>query len=129
MFKSAVKEVGGLENFFPETDAIFSPDESYVVTGTSAKKGQATGGKLVFLDRYTLETKHEEGTWSSRSSSFLSLTAHLLRSAYRLPLIAPHRIAPHPNRGLFVECDPCRLASKVEPSLCGLLGRDRPWLL
>ena len=43
-----------LETLYPETNAIFSPDEKYVVTGcgASSKSGR---GRLVFLKREGLE--------------------------------------------------------------------------
>lgn len=69
MFKKPVNVVNDLENIFPETDAIFSPHGKFIITGTSAKKGQGVG-KLLFYDRFTLEKKHEIG---------LSLIPYILR--------------------------------------------------
>jgi hypothetical protein len=47
-------------NFFFtfRTDCIFSPDDRMVVTGLSVKKGQGKG-KLLFMDRQTLDTVTE----------------------------------------------------------------------
>ncbi|KAK2155022.1 hypothetical protein LSH36_251g04039 [Paralvinella palmiformis] len=48
----------GLENHFPGTDCLFSPDNQLVVTGTSVRKGHGNG-KVVFMDKNTLNTVSE----------------------------------------------------------------------
>jgi hypothetical protein len=60
MFSKAIKTVDNLPNFFPETDVIFSPDERYILTGTSVKKGEADGMVMCF-DRHTLKTCYQIG--------------------------------------------------------------------
>ncbi|XP_076075881.1 WD repeat-containing protein 70-like [Mytilus galloprovincialis] len=55
-FKTPLVTRDGLTNFFPVTDCIFSPDDRMVVTGLSIKKGK---GKLLFMDRQTLDTVTE----------------------------------------------------------------------
>lgn len=57
-FDKPVKAVHNLPNFFAETDCIFSPNEKYIITGISVKKG-ADEGKLFFFDRYNLSLKQE----------------------------------------------------------------------
>ncbi|CAG2190900.1 Gastrulation defective protein 1 homolog,WD repeat-containing protein 70 [Mytilus edulis] len=57
-FKTPLVTRDGLTNFFPVTDCIFSPDDRMVVTGLSIKKGQGKG-KLLFMDRQTLDTVTE----------------------------------------------------------------------
>ncbi|XP_067677525.1 WD repeat-containing protein 70-like [Haliotis asinina] len=52
-FKEPLAVVKDLENFFPMTDCLFSPDDQMVVTGISVRKGQGPG-KLIFFDRNTL---------------------------------------------------------------------------
>ena len=47
-----------LDTLYPNTNAIFSPDEKYIVTGAGATaKGQH--GKLMFLNRSGLEVTKE----------------------------------------------------------------------
>lgn len=57
-FKKPVATRSGLATLYPGTNAIFSPDEKYVVTGSGAtvKGGK---GKLHFLKRDTLEVQQE----------------------------------------------------------------------
>jgi hypothetical protein len=44
----------GLTTLYPNTNAVFSPDDKYVVTGAAAsEKGGA--GRMVFLKKDTLE--------------------------------------------------------------------------
>jgi len=48
----------GLTTLYPQTNAIFSPDEKYVLTGCGATvKGHR--GKLVFFTRNTFESVQE----------------------------------------------------------------------
>ncbi len=49
-----LKEYADLPNLFPFTDAIFSPNDRFFLTGTSVKKNQA-GARLIFYDKGTLE--------------------------------------------------------------------------
>lgn len=57
-FKKPVLAHSGLATLYPQTNAIFSPDEKYILTGSGAPaKGQH--GKLVFLKRDTFEPTHE----------------------------------------------------------------------
>lgn len=48
----------GLDTFYEEANAIFSPNEKYILTGTSVKKNIGNG-KLVVLDRHTLKRVEE----------------------------------------------------------------------
>uniref|UniRef100_H2YPA6 WD repeat-containing protein 70 n=1 Tax=Ciona savignyi TaxID=51511 RepID=H2YPA6_CIOSA len=57
-FKHPVATASDLDNFFPVTDCIFSPNEKLLVTGTSVKRG-AGRSKLVFLDRTDLQVVSE----------------------------------------------------------------------
>ncbi|KAI8923329.1 WD40-repeat-containing domain protein [Entophlyctis helioformis] len=57
-FKKPVAAVPDLPTFYEETNAIFSPNDRYVLTGTSVKKGVEKGSILVF-DRHTLESVQE----------------------------------------------------------------------
>eukprot|EP01111_Echinosteliopsis_oligospora_P005024 TRINITY_DN1818_c0_g1_i1.p1 TRINITY_DN1818_c0_g1~~TRINITY_DN1818_c0_g1_i1.p1 ORF type:complete len:576 (+),score=191.52 TRINITY_DN1818_c0_g1_i1:29-1756(+) len=59
-FKTPIKVVSNLPNHFEQTDVIFSPDEDFIITGTSAKKG-SEGGSLVFFDRHSLEPVKQLG--------------------------------------------------------------------
>jgi len=54
------------------TDCIFSPDDKLVVTGTSVKKGDGVG-KLVFLDRQTLQSTAELDVAPQSASSLTAL--------------------------------------------------------
>ncbi|KAF8587351.1 transcription factor [Ramaria rubella] len=57
-FKKPIQEHSGLTTLYPQTNAIFSPDEKYILTGSGATiKGQR--GKLVFLKRDTFEVVQE----------------------------------------------------------------------
>ncbi|KAF8527864.1 transcription factor [Hysterangium stoloniferum] len=57
-FKKPLLTHTGLTTLYPQTNAIFSPDEKYVLTGCGATvKGQR--GKLVFFARDTFETIQE----------------------------------------------------------------------
>jgi len=42
-----------LANYYAQTDCIFSPDERFIVTGTSVKKDEGSG-LLIFFDKNTL---------------------------------------------------------------------------
>ena len=57
-FRKPVATRSGITTLYPGTNAIFSPDEKFVVTGAGAttKGGK---GKLLFLKRDTLETGKE----------------------------------------------------------------------
>jgi hypothetical protein len=57
-FKKPLATHGGMTTLYPQTNAVFSPDEKYVLTGSGATiKGQR--GKLIFLKRDTLEVERE----------------------------------------------------------------------
>lgn len=60
--KKAVKTAYGLDIVNPEVNVIFSPDERLILTGTSCPKGKGFG-KLVMLDRDTLEIRESIGTF------------------------------------------------------------------
>lgn len=53
-FKKPLAVHSGLTTLYPTTNAVFSPDDKYVITGAGAtsKGGQ---GKLVILDKNGLE--------------------------------------------------------------------------
>ena len=57
-FKKPLATHSGLTTLYPGTNAIFSPDDKYILTGAGANhKGGA--GRLVFLDKATLEPTRE----------------------------------------------------------------------
>ena len=57
-FKKPLATHNGVTTLYPQTNAIFSPDEKFVLTGSGATiKGQR--GKLIFLKRDTLEVEQE----------------------------------------------------------------------
>ena len=58
--KQAVNTMSDLVSF-GNTDVIFSPDEQFIVTGTSVKKGEGAAS-LVFFDRKTGEKVRQIGT-------------------------------------------------------------------
>ncbi|XJO72321.1 hypothetical protein BDV3_003452 [Batrachochytrium dendrobatidis] len=53
-FKEPVAVATDLEGYFEETNAVFSPNDRYIITGTSAKKG-CSDGSIVVFDRHTLK--------------------------------------------------------------------------
>ncbi|KAK0465342.1 uncharacterized protein EV420DRAFT_1262326, partial [Desarmillaria tabescens] len=53
-FKKPLATHSGLATLYPTTNAIFSPDSKYVVTGAAATS-KGGNGKLMFLDKNTLE--------------------------------------------------------------------------
>jgi len=53
-FKKPVKAYKDLATLYPQTNAIFSPDEKYIVTGT-ASTSRGGHGKLVFIQREDFE--------------------------------------------------------------------------
>ena len=61
--KFAVFETPCLNNLFPMTDCLFSPNDRLVVTATSALKNgcleKGTGGNLIFLNRQTWKLELE----------------------------------------------------------------------
>jgi len=59
------------------TDCIFSPDDKFVITGTSVKKGEGVG-KLVFLDRQTLMTAAELDVAPDSASCTSPIVVHLM---------------------------------------------------
>lgn len=60
-FKKPLYTVGGLTSLYPGMNAIWSPDEKYVVvgSGTPPANGRAAGGKLSFLKREGLTVADE----------------------------------------------------------------------
>ena len=57
-FKKSLATHVGLTSLYPQTNAIFSPDEKHILVGSGATvKGH--GGKLVFLKRDTFEVVKE----------------------------------------------------------------------
>ncbi|KAJ3400922.1 WD repeat-containing protein 70 [Chytridiales sp. JEL 0842] len=68
---------------FEEANAIFSPNDKYVVTGTSARKGHGAG-KICFYNKHDLSPAHEvplsEGSvvkvmWHGRINQILASTS------------------------------------------------------
>ncbi|KAI9095137.1 WD40-repeat-containing domain protein [Phlyctochytrium arcticum] len=57
-FTKPVAVQSNLENFFEETNVIFSPNDRYILTGTSVKKDQGAG-KLHIFERDTLKPVQE----------------------------------------------------------------------
>ncbi|KAF7732493.1 hypothetical protein EC973_003238 [Apophysomyces ossiformis] len=55
--KKPLRVAYNLDIVNPEANVIFSPDERLILTGTSVPKGQGNG-RLVMLDRETLDVKH-----------------------------------------------------------------------
>jgi len=58
MFSKPTAVALDLRNYYQETDVILSPDEKYIITGTSAQSAE-DDGKIVVFDRFTLERKQE----------------------------------------------------------------------
>eukprot|EP01083_Nonionella_stella_P003119 8888_1 len=57
-FKEAVQVISELPNDNMHTNVILSPDQKYVVTGTSTPKDEGVPGKLVFISRKQQEVVH-----------------------------------------------------------------------
>jgi len=57
-FKQPLAVAKGLQNTYPMTDLVFSPDDKIVATAASLRKDE-TDGKIVFLDRSTLDVVKE----------------------------------------------------------------------
>jgi hypothetical protein len=57
-FKRPVAERSGVPTLYPSTNAIFSPDNKHVVTG-SGESEKGGHGALLFLGRQTLEVVKE----------------------------------------------------------------------
>jgi len=57
-YKEPVNVKKGLFNRFSNTDALFSPNDQLVVTGTSLERGDKAG-KIVMLDRTSFDIVHE----------------------------------------------------------------------
>lgn len=53
--KNPMKIFENIPNHYPQTNAVFSPDEQLILTGTSVEKEDTTGGLLCFYDRRKLE--------------------------------------------------------------------------
>ncbi|WVR08277.1 hypothetical protein IAU60_005324 [Kwoniella sp. DSM 27419] len=80
----------GLDNLYPETNVIFSPDEKSILTGVAAPKGQK--GSMVFLNAQDLKEERRvvigEGSvvrvaWHSRINQiFASLSTGALHVLY-----------------------------------------------
>jgi WD40 repeat protein len=60
--KSSVHVINNLPNTFEQTDCVFSPDERFIVTGTSVnKKDEAASGLLKFYDKTTFKPVQQLG--------------------------------------------------------------------
>ncbi|KAI8998158.1 transcription factor [Gaertneriomyces semiglobifer] len=57
-FTKPINVVSGLMNFFEETNVIFSPNDRYILTGTSVKKNEGAG-KICVFERDTLNKVQE----------------------------------------------------------------------
>jgi WD repeat-containing protein 70 len=57
-FKKPLASRDGLTTLYPTTNALFSPDDKYVVTGVGASSKGAKG-KLLFLEKEGLTTVKE----------------------------------------------------------------------
>jgi WD repeat-containing protein 70 len=57
-FKKPLATHSGLTTLYSTTNAIFSPDDKYVLTGAGATS-KGGKGRLVFLEKDTLETVKE----------------------------------------------------------------------
>ncbi|GLB36380.1 putative WD domain, G-beta repeat [Lyophyllum shimeji] len=57
-FKKPLATRSGLTTLYPNTNAMFSPDEKYIITGCGATS-KGGKGKLTFLERNSLETVKE----------------------------------------------------------------------
>ncbi|KAL2912764.1 hypothetical protein HK105_207756 [Polyrhizophydium stewartii] len=57
-FRKPLAVADALPSFFEETNAFFSPNDRYILTGTSAKRADEHGA-VVVLDRLSLERVHE----------------------------------------------------------------------
>ena len=53
-FKKPVAEHSGLSTLYPNTNAVFSPDDKYIITGAAGSE-KGGGGRLVFLKKENLE--------------------------------------------------------------------------
>jgi WD repeat-containing protein 70 len=58
-FDQPVEVFKNLTNLFTQTDCIFSPDEKYIITGTSIRKGTG-GAELIFIDKKTLKVSKKK---------------------------------------------------------------------
>jgi WD repeat-containing protein 70 len=57
-FKRPVAERSGVPTLYPSTNAIFSPDNKHIVTGSGGSE-KGGHGALLFLDRQNLEVVKE----------------------------------------------------------------------
>ncbi|CAJ0761970.1 6948_t:CDS:10 [Entrophospora sp. SA101] len=71
-FKNSVAEAKNLAIFHPEANVIFSPDEKLIITGVAVKKNEGYG-KLVMMDRESLEIIHSLGMYVTESSVIRAL--------------------------------------------------------
>ena len=53
--KSPIKSLSSIENYFEQTNIVYSPNEKVIVTGMSVKRNDQAYGKLLFLDASNLE--------------------------------------------------------------------------
>lgn len=65
--KHPLKVFKDLPNYYPQTNAAFSPDEQLIFTGTSVEKDGASGGLLCFFSRKKLELESRVGISSTLS--------------------------------------------------------------
>lgn len=72
--KHALKVFEDLPNNYAQTNVAFSPDEQFILTGTSVEKESTTGGLLCFYDRTKLELLQKVGI--SPTCSVVQCTWH-----------------------------------------------------
>ncbi|KAI9320545.1 WD40-repeat-containing domain protein [Dichotomocladium elegans] len=94
--KAPVRTAYNLDSVSPETNVIFSPDERLIltdITGTSVPKGEGYG-KLVMLDRETLEVQRSMGVtqasvvrvlWNPRINQIITGSADGIVSVFYSP--------------------------------------------
>jgi hypothetical protein len=93
--KDAVQVFSELMNNYEFTDAIFSPDDRYIVTGVSKDKADAnSNGALLFIDKQTLAVAKEvpmdtsivRVVWhAALDQLFVGCSDHKIHGFYRKP--------------------------------------------
>ncbi|WWC73443.1 uncharacterized protein I206_107413 [Kwoniella pini CBS 10737] len=121
--KKPIAIATGLDNLYPETNVIFSPDEKFILTGIAAPKGKKGG--LVFLNSKDLKEEKRiaigEGSvvrvaWHSRINQiFASLSTGSLHVLYSpnssirgalLPLSKLPKTAPRDSSFTTIDLKP-----------------------
>ncbi len=118
--KQAVNTMSDLVSF-GNTDVIFSPDEQFIVTGTSVKKGEGAAS-LVFFDRKTGEKVRQIGTSLGHphyDAAVLCFYRHCLTNA---SLASPSLV----NSRCWWQREPPALAPEAQPNHCGLRRYPTP---